>query len=368
MAKSLLAGKSAGGANMVVKSVLCGSYVDHAQTMVVALAIPHCGLVQSWTVFVRQGDKWVETWHHKGTAWKLRAKGREIKETAPVSHNKGCQGFGSKWRLWKWTGKKFVPASWHETGHGTNGTAPDGLSLTPSETTVMAGETVRFRATFAKDGSTQDVTGKLLELKMVPSEEALVLGPHGTEMEHAASPNDCEQQLWGEQCLRSTQSCDVVGPTSSCCELATASCRTIWPGDWTVWAYYRGKGTYLAISTLHVRANESLSISPETLPPFGLGSSYSQQLHASGVSEGPLTWEFYPPVKGPEHVCSGCVNEKQIGGFSMHTDSGLITRNDSGYCGGSSAAVPFIARVRDDSGHSGMREYTIGVVHNAACP
>ena len=135
-----------------------------------------------------------------------------------------------------------------------------------------------------------------------------------------------------------------------------------------MWAYYRGKGTYLAISTLHVRANESLSISPATLPSFELGSSYSQQLQASGSSEGPLTWEFYPPVKGPEQVCAGCKNEKRIGAFSMHTDSGLITRNDFGYCGGSSAPTSFIARARDDNGHSGMREYMIDSTHGLTCP
>lgn len=352
-----------------MKSVLCGAYVNHMQTMVVAIATPHCGLVQSWMAFVRRSGKWTEVWHHKGTAWKLSAKGGEIKEAAPVSHKKGCQGFGGKWRLWKWKGKKFVPSSWHVIGHDQNAGAPNGLSLTPSESTVTAGETTHFKATFSQDGSSKDVSGKLLELKMVPSENALILGPHGTEMEHAASPGDCEKQLWGDQCQSSARSCDVAGPTGSCCDMAASSCRTIWPGDWAVWAYYRSKkGTYLAISILHVRANESLSISPAMLPSFELGSSYSQQLQASGVSEGPLTWEFYPPVKGPEQVCASCTNEKRIGSFSMHTDSGLVTRNDFGYCGGSTAAVPFIARVRDDHGHSGMREYTIDVVRGGTCP
>lgn len=67
-AKMLLGGKGADHTGTVVKSVLCGAYADDAQTMIVAIATPHCGLVQSWTAFVRRNGSWKAVWHHRGTA------------------------------------------------------------------------------------------------------------------------------------------------------------------------------------------------------------------------------------------------------------------------------------------------------------
>jgi hypothetical protein len=345
-------------------AVLCGAFAGrHSRVMVIALRAKRCKLDRGWLAFRQAKGRWVRIFRYKRMLTGLAKRGRRIKETtfAKRSQGKNCNYSGSKWRLWRWTGRKLAPGAWHNAHDGEKGAK---LVVTPKEATVTAGQSFHLTATYYEDGVGRDVTGKLTYLYLSPSWEYSLLGRGSRNGEsHPASPDDCKQQLWREQCGGTSEDCAARGLAGSCCDLHAASCRTIWPGDWLVWAYYKDGGLVgPAFSFVHVRADETLSVSPSNLPPYD-GSDYSVQLSAGGRFEGSLTWEFYEPTGPPRQMVFDNDAGRaipDIGGFQLHdADAGLITRQAE--CSDHPGSVAFVVRVRDDYGHSGVKDYGIDV-------
>jgi hypothetical protein len=101
-----------------VGRVLCGSFTGPgSETMVVSLWGPgNTGFVE-WAVFRWAGGTWQFLMKQPAAA-AITAAGPDIRQTLPIyrpSDSRCCPSGGTKSRLWRWNGSRFVAGAWHIT-------------------------------------------------------------------------------------------------------------------------------------------------------------------------------------------------------------------------------------------------------------
>jgi hypothetical protein len=326
------------------KKVLCGSFAGHdVKTMVVALAAPGCGLVRGWVAFRFEGGTWRLIWSHKGAARGISASKNQIEETAPLRRSDGsCQSYGSKWRLWRWDGKRFVPGPWHEVRGGAQGGrgGRKRLVLSPAIARLPAGGSAQFRAHLFEGGrDLGDVTDE-------------------TKLSFRKQDQGCAPWLP----LRGTGYCyDLLGS----CDQATFVCSAISPGNWLLFARYP-RLKLRAEASLVVEPKRTLAVTPsEELDPALPGFPIQQQFEVTGAA-GPVTWEgeFLSNAVSSSGTVKGA-GELSWDGFSLNGSTGFLSSH------GTPAQLPWTrelnVRVWDTAGNSGERQYKLSTVAPPPC-
>ncbi len=263
------------GSSPVPITVLCGPFAGRARTtMIVALPAGKCrNQGNRWIAFRHGRGGWRKIWAYRGIFTAIAAgptgsSGRQIRETAPKESGRKCATIGSRWRLWRWNGKRFVAGPWHK------GSAKGGrqrLVLSPNLKTITAGETVRYRVNlYEGKRDLGDVTNRS------------TLG-----MEYVGSQSICGSQTT----TRTTAYCEGLGS----CDQSAHTCTAISPGEWILVAGLESsdlESSYLdsQYAALLVQPKNNLTISPNQIPNGIFGIHYEQQFEASGAAE-PATWE-----------------------------------------------------------------------------
>jgi len=261
-------GKTSGPAPI---AVLCGPFAGRGSaTMIAALPAGKCrNQGNRWIAFRRGRGGWRKVWAYRGiftaiAAGPVGSTGTRIRETAPKESGRRCAVTGSRWRLWRWNGRRFVAGPWHEGSSGKGG--HQRLVLSPNVKTITAGETVRYRVNlYEGTRDLGDVTDRT------------TLG-----MEYVGSPSVCGSPTT----TRTTAYCEGLGS----CDQSAHTCTAVSPGEWILVADLESSYLDSQYASLTVQPKNNLTISPSQIPNGIFGIHYEQQFGASGASE-PVTWE-----------------------------------------------------------------------------
>lgn len=118
-----------------VDQVLCGAFVGPgSHAMVASLTAPSCIGIIGWVVFRLRGGTWHIVTQHDTSFTRLAASGSDIEETQSVSRPTDtlCSHTGgTRSRIWRWNGKRFVASAW--TKHLAPTPAPPPAPSNPTE-------------------------------------------------------------------------------------------------------------------------------------------------------------------------------------------------------------------------------------------
>ncbi len=185
--------------------------------MVVALPEQGCKRQgRSWITFRLEQGGWRRVWAYKGrfntiTTGPMGSTGRRIKETSPVDNGKNCKLGGSRWRLWRWDGKRFVAGEGQKGGKGGGSGGKGGrkrLVLSPDVATITAGETQQYRVhLFEGKRDLGDVTNQTSLITEYQGSQSICGSPTTTPV---------------------TAYCNGLGS----CDQGTHTCTAVSPGEW----------------------------------------------------------------------------------------------------------------------------------------
>ena len=150
-----------------VYQVLCGSFAGPgSRVMVVSIWGPGNTGPAEWAVFRWHGNTW-QFLMKQSAAASITAAGSDIRQTLPVyrpSDSRCCPSGGTKTRLWRWNGTRFVATAWKQATKGEpepRGFDSPSLNINCGMFDQSGGRYVRCQSRVPPQTVTMDAAGRL---------------------------------------------------------------------------------------------------------------------------------------------------------------------------------------------------------------